>query len=721
MKMRRIHTLVGLLLFAFLQHSCINSLFTNEKPVKEDDFPSVEDIVDIITLKDDVIELQSLSDYPFAIIDDNSIRLSEDISRDKLPKKGSIIYYHPEETSKGMFIGKVVSIDSDQSGYVVNTELPAIEEVFKNLSLNATIDASNTTAVIDEDSDSNIISCEIVDDSVWDDIDIFYSDDDFDTDVKTNSSKADNGVPVNLSLAITVQPSDYFEGIVYIQLKGYLCITNSDSFILDVNMRVGINGSLHISTEGKTGKIELIPMKNGITLYTNKVIGVRLKPNIVFTYEGNVQIEAGFRYDLINTNIKSKCISYTFPSDETFAEKKDNGYFRVDGISAEGSFGIALEGKLFIFIFKETLLSMGIDILAGGKVQGELGANIDFPTGTGFDFSVDIIPYLSVEPYAMVKSVNGSKTYKGLKFELSSPGYRINLLPNFEDINYSINQENQEVSVSVEVSGNMISFIKTADIGIALFEKGKDDPVRKKSLEEGNGKTRFSGECSFKISGDKEYLIAPYVKTIFGEFVYGQMVTIQELEPDAIDLGLSVKWARFNLGASSPEHFGDYYAWGETKAKSSYLWSTYKWCNGSYNELTKYNCNSDYGVVDNNLVLDWNDDVAQVKLGEPWRMPTDADWTELRNNCTWIWTSQNGVNGRLVTSNINGASIFLPAAGSYGDPSLGGMGSDGRYWSSSLYTVYPNCALFVHFNVVGVGRYFDDRCSGFSIRPVFAE
>lgn len=188
--------------------------------------------------------------------------------------------------------------------------------------------------------------------------------------------------------------------------------------------------------------------------------------------------------------------------------------------------------------------------------------------------------------------------------------------------------------------------------------------------------------------------------------------------PEAVDLGLSVKWASCNIGASKPEEYGNYYAWGETETKSTYNLYTYKWCNGTNNSLTKYNTSSSYGTVDNKTKLENSDDVARVKLGGKWRMPTDAEWTELRNKCTWTWTTQNGVNGRRVTG-PNGNSIFLPAAGFRDWASLGDAGSCGIYWSSSLYTDVPDTAWFVYFYSDFVYRSCGIyRCDGLSVRPV---
>ena len=184
-----------------------------------------------------------------------------------------------------------------------------------------------------------------------------------------------------------------------------------------------------------------------------------------------------------------------------------------------------------------------------------------------------------------------------------------------------------------------------------------------------------------------------------------------------VDLGLSVKWATCNVGATKPEEYGDYFAWGETQPKDYYDWSTYKWCNGRYNTLTKYCTNSDCGTIDNKTVLEAADDAARANWGGSWRMPTKAEQDELRNNCTWTWTTQNGVNGYKVTSKSNGNSIFLPAAGHRAGSSLNNAGSIGSYWPSSL-GIHPNTAYYLGFSSSDVGWYSHTRDDGFSVRPV---
>ena len=188
-----------------------------------------------------------------------------------------------------------------------------------------------------------------------------------------------------------------------------------------------------------------------------------------------------------------------------------------------------------------------------------------------------------------------------------------------------------------------------------------------------------------------------------------------------VDLGLSVKWATCNVGASKPEEYGDYFAWGETQPKSIYDLSTYKYCNGSYWTLTKYCTDSYYGTVDNKTQLELSDDAARANWGGSWRMPTDAELTELREQCTWTGTTQNGVYGYKVTSKKSGytnKSIFLPAAGYRRVSLLEFAGSYGSYWSSSLDSDSPYNAWDVYFHSDNVGRYDNNRYYGFSVRPV---
>ncbi len=158
--------------------------------------------------------------------------------------------------------------------------------------------------------------------------------------------------------------------------------------------------------------------------------------------------------------------------------------------------------------------------------------------------------------------------------------------------------------------------------------------------------------------------------------------TINVVALKAVDMGLSVKWADRNVGAKSPEDYGDYFAWGETEPKPDYSWATYKFCNGTSNSLTKYNSDSNYGTVDNKLTLLQSDDVAHEKIGGKWRMPTWDDIEELLENTDWSPTTVNGVKGFRITSLKNRNSIFLPSAGGIEGNTPRYVGTNALYWGS---------------------------------------
>ena len=208
--------------------------------------------------------------------------------------------------------------------------------------------------------------------------------------------------------------------------------------------------------------------------------------------------------------------------------------------------------------------------------------------------------------------------------------------------------------------------------------------------------------------------------------------------PEIVDMGLSVKWASRNIGADSPTDFGDYYAWGETETyyssmnplvwregkESGYDYASYKWCEGTARSLTKYNSNSSYGYVDNKKILDIYDDVAHVKLGGKWRMPTREEWKELIDNCTQTCATQNGVIGTLLTSDSNGNSIFLPNAGYWNKLSYTCV-NQYYYWSSKQYSsdVAWCCSFWNEkgeSTAIPYNKYYY-RHSGLPVRPVYAE
>ena len=251
------------------------------------------------------------------------------------------------------------------------------------------------------------------------------------------------------------------------------------------------------------------------------------------------------------------------------------------------------------------------------------------------------------------------------------------------------------------------------------------------------------------LSADTKYYYCAWLFLNNMQYEFGEIKTFETLSANDsnignggsadynghayVDLGLpsGLKWATCNVGATKPEEYGNYYAWGEVEPKEVYNFSTYKWMTSgmsSWKGINKYTIadgqtsgvwydNSGNFIGDNKTTLDKEDDAAAVNMGGSWRMPTKAEQEELRTECTWTRTTLNDVSGYTVTG-PNGNSIFLPAAGYRYDSGLYYAGSYGRYWSSSLDPVDSDDAYDLYFNSGNVGWNDYDRCGGQSVRGV---
>lgn len=201
---------------------------------------------------------------------------------------------------------------------------------------------------------------------------------------------------------------------------------------------------------------------------------------------------------------------------------------------------------------------------------------------------------------------------------------------------------------------------------------------------------------------------------------------------DYVDMGEAGIWATCNVGANSPEEYGLYFAWGETEgypdAKSGkiFSWPDYKH-GSSITDLFKYNTQSDRGSVDNITVLEPEDDAAHIILGGDWRIPTSEELNALYNACDASWVENyegTGVNGNLFKLKIDSSKqLFFPSAGYAERGSMKLQGSQGRYWSSSLYTsisYYAYYSLFQSSNNLPKGntyRYYGLPVRAFIPKP----
>ncbi len=280
------------------------------------------------------------------------------------------------------------------------------------------------------------------------------------------------------------------------------------------------------------------------------------------------------------------------------------------------------------------------------------------------------------------------------------------------------------------ISGNVISD-GGAMVTARGFVYGTNANNLTQTAQSGSGTGNFTANLS-GLTAETTYYYKAYATNAAGT-AYGEVMSFMTENVgtptgtlnghDWIDLGLpsGTRWATCNVGSTTPEGYGDYFAWGETTTKDSYNWSTYIYCNGSSSTLTKYCNNADYGnngFTDAFTTLEATDDAATANWGAGWRMPTEAEMEELNNNCTVRWTTQNGVNGRLFTG-PNGNSIFLPAAGiHYDDNSFVYAGSIGAYWSSSLCSSDVSSAWYLLSRTDSYRIDYYYRFTGQSVRAV---
>lgn len=229
------------------------------------------------------------------------------------------------------------------------------------------------------------------------------------------------------------------------------------------------------------------------------------------------------------------------------------------------------------------------------------------------------------------------------------------------------------------------------------------------------------------LNAETNYYVRTYAINNTG-VSYGNQIMFTTLKlpfengHEYVDLGVSVKWATCNIGATVSEEAGGYYAWGETTTpKNDYEWTYYKYCLGQYYTLTKYCTDLSYAYItnvqDNKTTLDLSDDAAHVNWGGQWRMPTKSEVEELKTKCRWEWITRNGIDGYLVWGS-NGNSIFLPSAGYMNERNLESYSDCGVYWTSNLSesNTIEAYALYISSSSISIGD--RERCYGLSIRPV---
>lgn len=270
------------------------------------------------------------------------------------------------------------------------------------------------------------------------------------------------------------------------------------------------------------------------------------------------------------------------------------------------------------------------------------------------------------------------------------------------------------VSLRIGESRKLTATHEPADAIVPNVRWSSSDERIAKVDAEGNITAYGSGSCTITATAIDGSGVSAKCNVI---------VIVAKNGHESVDLGLSVKWATMNIGATSAEDYGDCIAWGETEGKTECSWNNYKFC-GSTFSMSKYCVHSTQGILDNKTILEAEDDAANAIWGGDWRMPTYQEFDELINKCTWTWVSNyNGfAPGYIITSNIPGftdKTIFLPAAGYNGGGSTNyNIGTRGYYWTSSLNSSKSYNANYLYFDYKEESFHAGERYFGQSIRAV---
>lgn len=509
--------IVLFIVFIFTSCSHAEDVF-EEKDETESDSNLKEELIEY---KNGVVLLNELSIDSVQIVNDENIKVYTKENLESSQYIGKIIVYSNDFSSKDLFIGKVKDMKETADYVSFETEIPLMDEVFEQLYLQPELNSENATIEFTPDPSDNVTYSGIVSNDVWNYIQPVNID-------TVGTSGRMNGIssrafvtPIDLTLKFESDDKNIFNGNIYYRIKGDIKINKDYSYEMSAHQIIGLEGSLEMASISKERKyIPFLKIKNGVTLYNNKLVGIRVKPSVNFFYSGGISLEAAFKYELMNVD------SYFAFEKGNFINKalenKRDWFFRVKSIKSEASFGFSLNSDFYAFIFSENFFSGGVGAVAGIEMAGEKNVGIQFPDIANFDFQVGVTPFLELTPFAVVRMPE-LKRLEGLTMNISSESFTADLIPNIHDMNYE--KANKKLHYNANVGSFENSFIDAPECGVAIFEKGKETPIEHGALKQNSRKTRGS-DLSFNISNDVAYEIAPYVKTYSDGYVYGEKMDV---------------------------------------------------------------------------------------------------------------------------------------------------------------------------------------------------
>lgn len=618
---------------------------------------------------DNVVVIDKSHTCQIEVIDKTTIQIDNSIDIAHFPQEDDIIYCMTSDEVPYGFIGRVISSEDNDNCTIFTTEEPLLIDIFKELHIDTRVELPKDIPYF-LDSDGNKYKCSNVGNGIWDSID--------GSNVgKTRASASFGG---SHTIKIGISNSGIFSGDLYINsgVRLQIDITGGvlKKFEYEFSKRCGIVGGIELSTE----KSRKIPLVNKTMMLP---FSITVGP-IILTTDFNV--ECGLECHA-ETCAKGN-ISFEFDS-STCKFSYNNGTPKYETIHNDISANKHLlltrfetESQIGAGLYFNSAMEMACyhrNILAvGAGVKGIYGISVSNPISFDNKDLLILNPVVTVAPTISAGAFCRSKLFKwsgneeefGLYREFEFAKFELPIFPEFYD--FVAKSANNKIAITSQLIKN--NFIKTSEEGFALFKKDTDTAIEHKTISSTTRSNDIS--ITFDVDNADDYIVKPYT-VADGIYFYGE-----EYDDKWVDLGLSVLWAKYNVGANSPEEYGGYYAWGETEEKESYTFENYMYAKDIIQgENGIYHIYQDIGEDISGTIYD----VASIKWGDGARMPNYHNITELCNYCDYELGEVNGIAGYYIIG-PNKNRIFLPYTGLRCDDNLEDAGLVGVFRSSTKYT-----------------------------------
>ena len=643
------------------------------------------------------------TDY-FKSVESGKIVIDPSMAEEDIPQVGEIIICPATEKTPNGYIGKVVSAETTASGIEVQTEVVPLNEAFEELHISTAIDMAPYIESV-EDGDGNELDFRMVPDSEWPQEDL--------------QTRAEFSKPLNF--AVTIEEG-MFKGSIY---QNNLLKVNIDiswfkikRFDATIEKKSGVKGEWEMigleTEELKKTLGELKVKMAAIPIPSTPIIIVPALYTELF-FESKAEVSLTSELGIV---LEHQLYRFSYNNGDPVSESIDlltgpKAYFQCISLDAKGEMALGLSGGVNVAFWDEAALAFGTEVTVKGTVGIEAGISME-DNLLESNVKATLTPSVTSTVYAesaLFKPAGFDEGRISKEFDLAElEELEIYALPRFS----KIEKDTEDLKITAAADVDKLSLIWCREKGFALFEKDGETALEHIAFDNPEPDiTTNRDTVVFTLPADeKEYIAKPYVLA-FGKYFY------MDEDDRWVDLGLSVLWAAYNVGASSPEEYGGYYAWGETEEKESYTWENYQF----------YNSDTEYDFIGEEI-SGTSYDVAHVKWGDGARMPTIAEAKELLEKCQWVSRTLNGYTGEEVIG-PNGNSIFIPYSMGKGFEAFETVNS-GYYWTGSAcvdfydrpyyseggYIFYTHLENYIYDWYYGEGYSTEGNEYGFAIRPV---